>query len=401
MTTTFDTATVPQNPEFGLYGRPWGKLLAPNVRHPAKFSLNLVRWIFQHGIDAGYWRKGDTILDPFCGVSMGGVIAPEFGLRWTGVELEPTFVQMSRDNFAHQFDSGNPAWKNLRAEDMPVVYQGDSRNLRQILSAVDVGHPLCVVTSPAYGNRLDDHGTDKPGYDIVEKMGDYGPMGAEEGQIGVMRAGGGMTSPPYSHDGSPSLGSVSKDDWGHTGKDIVARRGLDRGYGTTEGQINLGGSVSSPPFTPSDPRDRNPVQPGVMSDVIRRAYTTDSVGLVEGNIGNLPGMVTTSKKVESESYWDACAQVYRELYETLQPGSVCAIVVKDFVKDFKRVPLCDMTLELLVSLGYIPLEQTLAMLWDIKSDGSRVERKSFFRRNAEKKGAPPIDWECVLWVGRL
>ena len=176
-----------------------------------------------------------------------------------------------------------------------------------------------------------------------------------------------------------------------------------------------------------------------MSDVIKRAYTTDSVGVTEGNIGNLGGMTSppyassfhgqqsgiqwqpewgaerpNSQVVgetgygnqpgtigKKEDYWSACAQVYREMYEVLAPGSVAAIVVKDFVKAGKRVNLCDMTLELLVSLGYIPLERTLAMLWDIKPDGTVVERKSFFRRNAEKKGAPHIDWETVIWVGRL
>ena len=33
-----------------------------------------------------------------------------------------------------------------------------------------------------------------------------------------------------------------------------------------------------------------------------------------------------------------------------------------------------------------------------KSDPIHKERKSFFRRLAEKKGSPPIDWEEVIWA---
>ena len=33
-----------------------------------------------------------------------------------------------------------------------------------------------------------------------------------------------------------------------------------------------------------------------------------------------------------------------------------------------------------------------------KAGSKLIERKSFFRRLAEKKGAPPIDWEEVIWA---
>jgi hypothetical protein len=383
---------IPQTPVFGLYGQTWGKLLAPGVKHPAKFSVKLVRWIYQHGLDMGYWRRGDLILDPFAGVGCGGIIALEYGMRWLGVELETSFVRMSEENFAHAALT-NPAWELLRADDMPWVLQGDSRHLREVIAAASgaitsppysegLGHwqayrdpydkeevsepsrriheersiipgnygatpgqigrlPMGALTSPGYGNRVDDHGTDKPEYDIVEKMGDYGPLTAADGQIGVMRAAG---------------------------------------------------SVTSPLFTPADTRDRHPVQDGSVSEVMARSYTVDTSSPSEGNIGQLA--------IEKEDYWSACSAVYRGLFELLPSGSVACVVVKDFVKARKRVNLCDMTLEVLVSVGFIPLERTFAMLWDIKADGTRVERKSFFRRVAEKNGSPPIDWEECLWVLR-
>ena len=61
---------------------------------------------------------------------------------------------------------------------------------------------------------------------------------------------------------------------------------------------------------------------------------------------------------------------------------------------------------MLESLGFEPVERIRAML--VKEDrqpglfGEDVvkttERKSFFRRLAEKKGSPRIDWEEVLMV---
>ena len=89
----------------------------------------------------------------------------------------------------------------------------------------------------------------------------------------------------------------------------------------------------------------------------------------------------------------------------LKPGGLLVVVVKDYVKGGKRVPLCDQTLELLQRLGFEPVERIRAMLVkETREVGlfgehvNRKERKSFFRRLAEHKGSPRIDWEEVLCV---
>ena len=83
------------------------------------------------------------------------------------------------------------------------------------------------------------------------------------------------------------------------------------------------------------------------------------------------------------------------------------MILKDCVKGGKRVPLCKQTLDLLIHLGFKPLERIRAMLVkETTSEGlfgkitTKKERKSFFRRLAEKKGSPRIDWEEVLIVRR-
>jgi hypothetical protein len=104
------------------------------------------------------------------------------------------------------------------------------------------------------------------------------------------------------------------------------------------------------------------------------------------------------------------AKVYHSCLLALKPGGVMAIVVKDFVKDKKRMPLCDDTMRLLVWLGFEEVERIHAMLTEeqIHEDmfegttTKRKEKKSFFRRLHESKLAPDdprrIDYEEVLIV---
>ena len=55
-----------------------------------------------------------------------------------------------------------------------------------------------------------------------------GSHGQADGQISNLRDKPiSITSPPYDAKAHPSIGSVNKDGWGISGKDIVARRGLD------------------------------------------------------------------------------------------------------------------------------------------------------------------------------
>jgi len=99
------------------------------------------------------------------------------------------------------------------------------------------------------------------------------------------------------------------------------------------------------------------------------------------------------------------AQVYAELYRVLRPGGVAAVVVKDFVRNRQRVPLCDRTAQLLEAVGFTVIERTHAMLVKDTPVGvdmfsgehvtKRTERKSFFRRLSEKKAAEEKYWKTL------
>lgn len=107
-----------------------------------------------------------------------------------------------------------------------------------------------------------------------------------------------------------------------------------------------------------------------------------------------------------ETYWTACAKVYREVLKALKPHGVLCVVVKSYVSKGRIVDLPADTLKLLVALGFEPLERVHAMLVQETVENTlfegqvthKKERKSFFRRLAEKNGSPRIDYEVVLFV---
>lgn len=66
--------------------------------------------------------------------------------------------------------------------------------------------------------------------------------------------------------------------------------------------------------------------------------------------------------VNNYTYWSACRDIYFNCFLLLKPGGFIALVVKDFVRKKKRVPLCDQTWGLLQALGFEPLERNRAWL---------------------------------------
>lgn len=386
--------------EYGLYDGSWkGVIVNEAFAHPAKFSRKLIEWIVDHGLRARYWKPGDLLADCFGGVGLGGIVAASRGLRWIGVELELTFQRMASGydcpgmskaewvrwfgrwkrcrefcpdcqtkaldwyvqdsgeipsrpahRFVGNFDLHRHTWQQF-GDPLPVIVQGDSREFAAI-----VGEVCCVVTSPPYvaNDKSDRTGAARDakrgfsqGQGCFKTSESYGTT---PGQIGSLRSGhltfcdGCVTSPPYQH----GIGQAG-------GKNEVPGRGDSsyyeaacHGYGTAPGQI--------------------------------------------GNTAN-------------QTYWEAVRQVYEQVYLALKPGAVFCAVIKDYVSKGKRVPLCDDTCTLLNSVGFEVFERTRAWVVQETREPSLFgddivktkSRKSFFRKLAESKGSPPIDWEEVIW----
>jgi hypothetical protein len=397
----------------GCYKDSWKGLIVPEAfAHPAKVARGLAVRLFGHGFERGWWRKGDLVADPFCGICGFGIIAAYKGLRFIGVELEPHFHSLCLENVAlhrRRWEAGGDV--------PPVCLRGDSRRFAALVA----------------------------------------------GAVGV------ITSPPYADaQGSPSLGSVNKDGWGSDGRSITARRGLSGDYGTTPGQLgglpqgDADSVITSPPYadTPVAP------QVGDCGGTFRRTGTGGQAnlaapagyGAAPGNVGNLPagdaGAVVTSppyeasldrrdgdRHVESnrarfaehgskppadsglqrygtapgqvgalrqETYWDAVRCIYGQCLLALRPGGVACVVVKAFVRKGAVVDLPGQTWRLLLSLGFTPVERVRCLLSEETREPSlfggvevkKRNRQSFFRRLATKKGAPDIPFEEILVVRR-
>ncbi len=79
----------------GCYDDFWKDLIVPEAfAHPAKFSRGLIERIVMHCIERGWLKPGDAVVDPFGGVSLGGIICGYHNIHWLGVELESRFCEL-------------------------------------------------------------------------------------------------------------------------------------------------------------------------------------------------------------------------------------------------------------------------------------------------------------------
>ena len=225
-----------------------------------------------------------------------------------------------------------------------------------------------------------------------------------------------ITSPPYAESLNTGESGIDWKKAGRPERDAPAgsRHGVqgasmhEMKYGSTPGQIGslpagkLDAVCTSPPWEDSTLTTDKEFIAAVERDQRRgsrfQGGNDDAYGASEGQVGQESG----------DSYWAAMRVVYDQCRLALKPGGVLVVVLKDFVKGGRRVPLVDESLKLLEHVGFIPVERVRAMLvketrHDSLFGGEIVQtksRKSFFRRLAEAKGSPRIDYEEVLIMQR-
>lgn len=337
------------------YNGSWNGILLPEAyAHPAKVAPGLSYRIYRHMLDAGYIAPGNSIIDPFGGIAGFGYHAMLLGLHWTGCELEPRFVELGQRNIAKwQRDLAmlNSTLGTAR------LLQGDSRRLLEVVGA----GMAAAVSSPPYADAVNGTG-EGPGarYDTVhhnantaQRLSSDNGYGATAGQLGRMAGDGfeaAVSSPPYEH----SLESRGDGiDWDKT---TAVHRG-----------------------------SRSP----------GRGAIADGYGHETGNIGADTG----------ETFWSAARLIVEQTYAVLKPGGHTAWVTKRFVRDKKIVEFSEQWAQLCEAVGFVRVERIHAMLVADHGDQLDIfggatarctERKSFFRRLAEKKGSPRIDHEDVI-----
>lgn len=440
----------------GCYSGSWNGILVPDAfAHPAKFAPMLIYRILRHMLERGYIQPGDSLLDPFGGIGSGGYYAMLLGLHWTGVELEPRFVELGQRNIAK--------WRRDLAMlngtlGTARLLQGDSRRLLEVVGMGMAG----VVSSPPYIDAIDSqkHGLDlsksptshdrtrhknvsldglganygsTPGQLGSMPSGDYGaavssppfgdqndherpldstrnkngrhtislPYGDTAGNIGILRADdagftAAVSSPPYADAvNGTGEGPGARHDTVHHNGDNAFKASSDSGYGSTPGNVGnmrdggFEGVVSSPPFESTVNHD------GGKADYLEAKNLYSDYGEHPANIGNDTG----------DTFWTAARAIVEQTYAALRPGGYAAFVTKNFVRKGAIVPFSDQWEQLCAAVGFEPVERIAAMLVADHGDQLDIfggatarlkERKSFFRRLAEKKGSPRIDHEDVI-----
>ena len=442
--------------------------------HPAKFAPMLIYRILRHMLERGYIQPGDSLLDPFGGIGSGGYYAMLLGLHWTGVELEPRFVELGQRNIAK--------WQRDLAMLNPTgtarLLQGDSRRLLEVVG----GGMGAAVSSPPYeGGTVHGDGNDKARHTAkggaVGRWGSHatgemaqGDYGSTPGQLGSMPSGdygAAVSSPPFAgtsggkgeasqnaidsalfarhagsmvgtYDTDGNLGNLksgsfdsavssppyadnaatwvegpgARHDTVHHNGDNSFKASSDSGYGSTPGNVGnmrdggFEGVVSSPPYESAvnahgegpgmagNEYQRERIYRGASSEIAAQSRQV-GYGSDPANIGNDTG----------ETFWTAARAIVEQTYAALRPGGYAAWVCKDFVRKGQRVPFSDQWEQLCAAVGFEPVERIAAMLVADHGDQLDIfggatarlkERKSFFRRLAEKKGSPRIDHEDVI-----
>ena len=398
----------------GCFRDSWkGVISRESFAHPAKFAYGLVSRIVSYGLQEGFWRVGGLLGDPFGGVALGGVMAAYGGLRWVGVELEEKFVGWGRANIKKH----RRKWEALGCP-VPTLLHGDSRNFAAV-----VGGCEAVITSPPYADmppekssgsidlqkqwetyRAAGGGSSLEKFIAVQQRHGEG-YGRSAGQIGALPAGNVdavVTSPPFSIEQPCQSQSLAKKDYyaftrGRGTKLDQSMRSEDNIAKLKHGVVDA--VLTSPPYENSMSQGNKPEG----YDYTRyggggQLASGQKYGDAAGQIGREAG----------ETYWQAMKAVYGQCLAAIRPGGVMAVNVKDYVRDKHRVSLCDQTARLLTHLGFDVFLCCRAMLVEVTEARNlfgevvRTEKKkvSFFRRLAEKKGSPRIDWEEVLFCRR-
>ena len=405
-----------------------GEITDEAFAHPAKFARGLIRRIYEHCLEQDYLKPGDTVLDPFGGVALGGCDAIPLGLNWLGFELEEKFVTLGNQNIDLWYE------RMLKAEQWGLtgwgtaeIIQGDSRYLAQVLmreaggvvssppfsqpgeqpcasqsqaikdyhaftrgdgtkydkqmadpanlANLPEGNHAAVVSSPPYAESVHDGNGIDPDKLTGNPAGQYSQAFAEgygtaPGQLGAMRV---VSSPPYAE----SLASDDPDKRGGLFKDPKRRndKTLTAEYGESEGQLGAMRVVSSPPYADqhirndADYAEENLAQAKTSGKTAQRANWGSNKGS-DGQIGygSSSGQLGTET---GDDFWSAARLIMEQVALLLPPDAVSVWVCKRFVKDKKIVEFSQQWAALGEACGFETIEWIRA--WLIEDRGAQYD----------------------------
>lgn len=433
----------------GCYARDWNGTLHPDAYvHPAKVAYGLAERIYNHCLAQGYFRPGDTVLDPFFGVGGFAFHALLNGLNVVGVELEPNFVELARKNldlWRGKYGPGVAVLDDLRARGKLAPYGaavailGDSRQLRQVVAGAQ-GAVSSPPFSPVGSQMIGQHQGVRGYYQETGRQPEQQFSPSNLGNLPPGDFASVIGSPPYA-DSLEKSGGIDPDKSKYIGGPHSQMNNSDTRYGTTPGQLGAMHAVGPPPFADSlnsddpdrrgglfhDPRRRNDrtltAEYGESEGQLGRMHAVGSPPFESNNACNDPkyqtGRTNGGGPLHSDygdtagqlgqstgdSFWEAASLIMSEVAAILPPGAFAVWVCKRFVRDGAIVEFSQQWAALGEHHGFETVEWIRAWLVEEQAEQMTLdggvkrkskERKSFFRRLAESKGSPRIDWEDVI-----
>ena len=385
------------------YDGSWKDVIVPEAfSHPAKMSYGLLKRILDH---AGAWlNKGDVIVDPFGGIGSTGILGAYEGYQVVCVELEQDFNRMAKGfdcpglsknewirwynrfnrnsnicptchikaqtwyekhsgtipsqeshHFVGNFELHKTAWHKF-GNPYPIILQGDSRRLCDVVEKAD-----CIVSSPPFletGTNITK--ASRNTQVVTEAINDIRPYLPEAKKVAIY---------------------LKERRKANAEKQCSYR---------LESKVSL--ICSSPPYEEGIGHGGNPTT----LDKKKALHIVDSkrYSATNENLGNQRG----------DTFWSTAKTILEQCHQILKQGGHAIWVVKSFVRRGRIVDFPGDWQRLCESVGFKTVcihhamlvkemrHQTLFGHTEVK----RKERKSFFRRLAESKGSPRIDFEVVL-----
>ncbi len=366
-----------------------------------------------------------VVSSPLFGNTEGVVAARKFAgeksivAKWQANQANPRSHNVSLEALSRQL-----------ARDNAQEYGDTPGNLGNLIAT---GTDFeAVISSPPFAGNTGGRGeASRRGIDPAlfdrHSGGMIGGMGDSKGNVGSLPMRDSdfdavVGSPPF----AVSVGSDDPDKRGGLFRD-PKRRGdvnLTANYGHSKGQLgtmkagDFDALFSSPPYEGSvnqhpganDTEARLERMQRAGIDVSQRANVGGQNGVARQpqTYGKTPGQMGAEI---DDTFWAAARLIVEQCYEALKPGGIAVWVVKDFVRNKKRVPFADMWRQLCENCGFVSVETIRAWLVNpgptqLAIIGDNVdfttERKSFFRRLHERKYPQlSIDWEEVVVLRKL
>lgn len=362
---------------------PYEKLCCnESYKHPAKADFWMMEWIISN-----MTNEGDIILDPMAGVGRTGVSALLKNRKCIMVELEEKFVEYAKMNM-EGIDC-------LIQSDGCKIIHGDARNLTGLLSSGDIS---AIVTSPPYPSKeaftdakftLNSTKTNPSSRPLKDRNYAAGTELSSKdshniGNLPVGKVDVVVTSPPYGNSirSKTNTGRLGREDRlrqaGYDPKDYMGGDAtacnMEWRYSHNEDNIGnlsdrpIDAIITSPPYEKAQQGCGIAIN-GHHDDpnLARRSYSQIALKTSSGD-GNIQGL-------GKETYYNAMMMVYGQCYDVLKPGGKIVIIVKDYIRNFKRVPLGGNTIKMLENVGFQYQE----------SHFRKINNFSFWIRNYRKK----------------